>query len=185
MAFEKIEDAERERVEKLLYKSIIEEYQKNKISEEYYQYEVILQKRTFITDMTDQELKDTVHLAVDVMEELKEINNDGLYKEKFANHLKEVGADSGKGWELMQVLKIWQIFLTEQMKKIIAEIDKTQRVGGAWAMLLANPELESAILSVYKIIVDNFDNPKLYYHSADFLIRAIMNMHGQACCNED
>ena len=85
----------------------------------------------------------------------------------------------------MQVLKIWQIFLTEQMKKIIAEIDKTQRVGGAWAMLLANPELESAILSVYKIIVDNFDNPKLYYHSADFLIRAIMNMHGQACCNED
>lgn len=181
MDFEKIEDADREKLEKLLYKSTIDEYRKTKISDEYYQYEVILQKRKFLTDMTNQELKDTVHLAIDVMEELKEINNDGLNKEKFANHLKEVGADSGKGWELMQVLKMWQFLATEQMQEIIAEVDKAQRVGGAWAMLLANPELESAILSVYKIIVDNFDDLKLYYHSTDFLIRAIMNMHGETC----
>lgn len=181
MFFEKIEDADRERLEKLLYKSTIDEYRKTKISDEYYQYEVILQKRKFLTDMTNQELKDTVRLAIDVMEELKEINNDGLYKEKFANHLKEVGADSGKGWEVMQVLKMWEFLATEQMKEIIAEVDKAQRVGGAWALLIANPQLHSAVLSVYKIIVDAFDNQKLYYHSADFLIRAMMNMHSQAC----
>ena len=181
MVFEKIKDDEREQLEKLLYEGTVEEYRKTKISNGYYQYEVILQKRKFLTDMTDQELKDTVHLAIDLMEELKEINNSGLSKEKFENHLKEVGADSGKGWELMQVLNIWQIFATEQMKEIIVEVDKAQRVGGAWAMLLANPELESAILSVYKIIVDNFDDLKLYYHSTDFLIRAIMNMHGETC----
>lgn len=51
MAFEKIEDADRERLEKLLYKSTIDGYRKTKISDEYYQYEVILQKRKFITDM--------------------------------------------------------------------------------------------------------------------------------------
>lgn len=181
MAFEKIKDDEREQLEKLLYESIIEEYRKTKISDCYYQYKVILQKRKFLTDMTNQEMKDTVRLAIDVMEELKEINNNGLSKEKFENHLKKVGADSGKGWELMQVLNIWQFLATEQMKKIIAEVDKAQRVGGAWAMLLANPELESAILSVYKIIVDNFDDLKLYYHSTDFLIRAMMNMHGETC----
>lgn len=184
MVFEKIKDDEREQLEKLLYEGTVGEYRKTKISNGYYQYEVILQKRKFLTDMTDQELKDTVHLAIDLMEELKEINNNGLSKEKFENHLKEVGADSGKGWELMQVLNIWQIFATEQIKEIIVEVDKAQRVGGAWAMLLANPELESAILSVYKIIVDNFGDQKLYYHSTEFLIRAMMNMHGQSC-NED
>ena len=160
MAFEKIKDDERESLEKLLYKSIIEEYRKNKISEGYYQYEVVLQKTKFLTDLTDQELKDTVRLEKD---------------------LKEVGADSSKRWELMQVLNIWQIFATEQIQKIIVEVDKAQRVGGAWALLIANPKLKSAILSVYQIIVDDFDNPQLYYHSTDFLTRAMMNMHGQAC----
>lgn len=181
MAFEKIKDDEREQLEKLLYESTVGEYRKAKISDGYYQYKVILQKRKFLTDMTDQELKDTVHLAIDLMEELKEINNNGLSKEKFEKDLKEVGADSGKGWELMQVLKMWQFLATEQMKEIIAEVDKAQRVGGAWAMLIANPQLHSAVLSVYKIIVGAFDNQKLYYHSADFLIRAMMNMHSQAC----
>ena len=181
MVFEKIKDDERERLEKLLYKSIIEEYRKNKISEGYYQYEVVLQKTKFLTDLSDQELKDTVHLAIDLMEELKNINNNGLSKEKFEKNLKEVGVDSGKRWELMQVLNIWQIFATEQIQKIIVEVDKAQRVGGAWAMLIANPKLKSAILSVYQIIVDDFDDPKLYYQSTDFLTRAMMNMHGQAC----
>lgn len=181
MAFEKIEDDERERLEKLLYKEIIGEYRETKISDEYYQYKVILQNKKFMTDLTNQELKDTVHLAIDLMEELKDINNNGLNEEKFEENLKKVGADSGKGWELMQVLNIWQIFATEQIKKMIVEVDKAQRVGGAWAMLIANPQLKSAILSVYKIIVDNFDDSKLYYHSTDFLIRAMMNMHSQAC----
>ena len=168
MAFEKIKDDEREQLEKLLYESTVGEYRKAKISDGYYQYKVILQKRKFLTDMTDQELKDTVHLAIDLME-------------KFEKGLKEVGVDSGKRWELMQVLNIWQIFATEQIQKIIVEVDKAQRVGGAWAMLIANPQLKSAILSVYQIIVDNFDDLKLYYHSTDFLIRAIMNMHGETC----
>lgn len=181
MDFEKIEDAERERLEKLLYDATIEEYRKAKISDGYYQYKVILQNREFLTDMTDHELRDTVHLAVDVMEELKDINNNGLNEEKFETYLKEVGADSGKGWELMQVLKMWQFLATEQIQKIIVEVDKAQRVGGAWAMLIANPQLHSAILSVYKIIVDNFDDQKLYYHSTEFLIRAMMNMHGETC----
>ena len=83
MAFEKIKDDEREQLEKLLYESTVGEYRKAKISDGYYQYKVILQKRKFLTDMTDQELKDTVHLAIDLMEELKEINNSGLSKEKF------------------------------------------------------------------------------------------------------
>lgn len=181
MAFEKIKGVERERLEKLLYKEIIGEYRETKISDEYYQYKVILQNKKFMTDLTDQELKDTVHLAIDLMEELKEINNNGLNKEKFETYLKGVGTDSGKRWEVMQVLEMWKFLATEQMKEIIAEVDKAQRVGGAWAMLIANPQLKSAILSVYQIIVDDFEDSKLYYQSADFLVRAMMNMHGQTC----
>lgn len=48
-------------------------------------------------------------------------------------------------------------------------------------MLIANPQLKSAILSVYQIIVDDFGDQKLYYHSTEFLIRAMMNMHGETC----
>ena len=49
----------------------------------------------------------------------------------------------------MQILGIWNSIKTEQLLELISKLDRVRRVGGAWAMLIANPCLISAIYAVY------------------------------------
>ena len=87
MKFEKISQEDREKLERRLYKTIVEEFRREKIKDGYYKYIVSLQEFKFITDITDNELKESISIAVDTMEELKKINNnDGMNKKK----LKEI-----------------------------------------------------------------------------------------------
>lgn len=53
-----------------------------------------------------------------------------------------------------------------------------QRVAGAWAAIIANPVVISAITIVYEIQVDKFDDEELYAQGAYFVTRAIMKMRG-------
>ena len=81
MKFEKISQEDREKLERRLYKTIVEEFRREKIKDGYYKYIVSLQGFKFITDITDNELKESISIAVDTMEELKKINNnDGMNK---------------------------------------------------------------------------------------------------------
>ena len=86
MKFEKISQEDREKLERRLYKTIVEEFRREKIKDGYYKYIVSLQEFKFITDITDNELKESISIAVDTMEELKKINNnDGMNKSKRLN----------------------------------------------------------------------------------------------------
>lgn len=67
----------------------------------------------------------------------------------------------------MQILGIWNSIKTEQLLELISKLI-VRRVGGAWAMLIANPCLISAIYAVYDRIVDSFDNDDLYMQSVFF-----------------
>lgn len=68
---------------------------------------------------------------------------------------------------------------SEEVVKIICEIDVVRRVGGAYAMLISNSGLKSAIYVVYEVLVDKFDDENLYRQSAYFMLRAIMRMHSE------
>ena len=61
----------------------------------------------------------------------------------------------------------------------MAECECVQRVGGAWAMILARPMLINAICAVYEQLVDKFDDDEMYLISGFFLLRAIMKMRGE------
>lgn len=63
------------------------------------------------------------------------------------------------------------------MVKLIAQIDTTRRVGGAYAILISNPGLIGAICAVYEQLVDRFDDDEMYDLSGYFLLRAIMKMN--------
>ena len=173
MKFEKISKKAREKLEKIIYKTIVEEFRTEKIKESYYQYSIKLQDTIFVTDMTDDELKESINIACDVMEELKKINNGGMDKKK----LKEI-QDKEYTDELFETLDIWNAIATEHLKELLNRADVVQRVAGAWAAIIANPVVIRAITIVYEIQVDKFDDEELYAQGAYFVTRAIMKMRG-------
>lgn len=123
---------------------------------------------------TDNELKESISIAVDTMEELKKINNnDGMNKKK----LKEIQDKEHRG-EPFETLNIWNAIVTEQLKELLNRACEVQRVAGAWAALIAGPTVMSAIDIVYETEVDEFDNEELYTQGAYFILRTIMKMHG-------
>lgn len=131
-----------------------------------------LYEKYSVRDMN--ELKESISIAVDTMEELKKINNnDGMNKKK----LKEIQDKEHRG-EPFETLNIWNAIVTEQLKELLNRACEVQRVAGAWAALIAGPTVMSAIDIVYETEVDEFDNEELYTQGAYFILRAIMKMHG-------
>lgn len=171
--FEAISTEARKEIEEAFYKSIIEEFRKEMIEEFYYRYEVVVHDTVFQTYMTDDELKKSIELTLDLIEELKEINNNGIDR-KTLDKIEESINDSNR---VSRTMAVYHEFCSDKMHLIIAELDVVRRVGGAYAMLIANPVLISGIYAVYDRLVDNFDDENLYLQSAYFLLRAVMKMH--------
>lgn len=179
--YEKISETERNEMQDELFNTVVDCFRKERLEDGFYKYEVPFQDIQFVTAMTDKELKDCARLTIDLMEELKNINNNGLDKtafEKVEQHSENLGN------KVAQVLKIWNTMSTDELIRIMNEIDFVRRVGGAWAMFISNPGLISAIVSVYDVLVDHFDDEELYITCSYFLYRAVMKMHSNEIENE-
>ena len=172
--YEKISETKGNEIQNELFNTVVDCFRKEKLEDGFYKYEVPLQEIRFVTAMTDEELKDSARLTIDLMEELKNINNNGFDKAAF----EKVDQDS-KNLEnkVAQVLRIWNLMSTDELICIMYEIDSVRRVGGAWAMFISNPGLISAVVSVYDVLVDHFDDEELYVTCSYFLYRAVMKMH--------
>ncbi len=175
--FDAITTEEHTEIEEALIKAVNDEFRREEISENYFKYIVELQSNRFITAMSIDEVEESAKLTVDILEELKNINNSGINRLELEKIEKEKNRNETEGGSVMQVLDIWNCFKTDRLSEIISELDRVRRVGGAWALLLANPCLISAIYAVYDRIVDSFDDDDLYLQSAYFLMRAVMKMH--------
>ena len=55
-----------------------------------------IQDAAFTTEMTENEIKTSARLTIDILEELKNINNTGLNKEKFNTLLKQYTTENEK-----------------------------------------------------------------------------------------
>lgn len=121
MKFEKISQEDREKLERRLYKTIVEEFRREKIKDGYYKYIVSLQEFKFITDITDNELKESISIAVDTMEELKKINNnDGMNKKK----LKEIQDNSCSGIFIFTSSDAWKDLFFNYRRRILENVGK-------------------------------------------------------------
>lgn len=174
-SFGKVSAEFRKEIEESLKMTIIENFQKGAVEEGFYKYEVQLQSINFVTYMSHEELEKSIELTIDLMEELKTINNGGINAQMLKEKVTNIETQYQDKWKLPLVL-CSEIF-TEKMYEIIGNIDVIRRVGGAYAMLISNPCFKSAIYAVYERLVDNFDDEELYCQSAYFLVRAVMRMH--------
>ena len=100
-----------------------------------------IQDAAFTTKMTENEIKTSARLTIDILEELKNINNTGLNKEKFNTLLKQYTTENA---EITSYLGIWdEVFRTEKIQLIFSEIDRIKQVGGAYAAILAHPQTDT------------------------------------------
>lgn len=180
-SFEKVSVEFRKEIEEVLKMTIIENFQKEMVEEDFYKYEVQLQSIKFVTYMSNEELEKSVELTIDLMEELKILNNDGMNAQMLQEKITNIEMQYED--ELMRHIALWNEIFTERIHKIIGKINVIRRVGGAYAMLISNPCFKSAIYAVYERLVDNFDDEELYCQSAYFLVRAVMRMHSNEIQN--
>lgn len=155
----------------------INDFRKELSTENTYKYELELQGCRFITYLSEEEINESVNYAIDLMEELKEINNNGFGEQQFNELVTEVKnkTDSQVGI----FMAIYNEFCTERLSEKITEISEFRRVGGAFAMLIEQPILISSITAVFEKVVDNFDDEELYTFAVYFLARAILRMHSE------
>lgn len=180
--YAKINEEERRALEQEWYECVVRDYRKEMVESDFYKYEVIIQNIKFITYMTEDELKLSAGFAVDLLEELKNINNNGINRKVYEQIMRE--KEQEEETNIFRVIGIWNKISTDGMTKLVAKIDMTRRVGGAYAMLLANPGLISAICAVYEQLVDQFEDEEMYDLSGYFLLRAIMKMNSNECKDE-
>ena len=177
LIYSMMNDEERKDVEDILFDAVEKHLLVEKNAGGYSKYIFELQGIEYETYMNEVELNKSIALTVELMEEMKGMNNGGvdkIYLEQLEQSVQkeistyEFGKDSG--FDSLLALKEIE---TDRIKTIIVELDQVRRVGGTYALLLANPCLRSAIYAVFYRLVDCFDDKDLYINSAYFMLRAI------------
>ena len=142
-----------------------------------YKYDVMIQEQRFITYMTDAGLREAARYALELLEELKNINNSGMNKAAFEELEKAVEKETES--DIIRVLSVWGKISTEKTAELIAKIEVLRRVGGAFAMFFARPMFCNVLYAVFDVTVDRFDDEEWYWASGFFLLRAIMKMNSE------
>ncbi|MBR5565667.1 MAG: hypothetical protein IKW08_05810 [Roseburia sp.] len=177
-----LNEKERRRLVEEWYECIVRDFRKEIVKDDFYRYEVIIQNIKFITYMTDEEVRLSAEFAIDLLEELKRINNNGIKRNVYEEIMGEMEREEESN--IFRVIGIWNKISTEEMAKLFTKINMARRVGGAYAILIANPGLISAICAVYEQLVDRFEDEEMYNLSGYFLLRAIMKMNSSECEDE-
>lgn len=156
----------------------IERYcETGKTKGEYKEYIVPLQGHKFRMLMNQEELNASIEYTIYILEELKQINENGVSRNtllKLNGEMKEKYQEWGTGFHSVMILKKVQ---TDRLVMLMEEIEAICKVGGAYQMLLAHPSFASAVYAVFEHLIDAFDDEELYLQSAFFLLRAIFKIN--------
>lgn len=184
--FEPISKEEREILEEALVTAVKEQFQKVQKENEYFQYDVELQSIKFRTYMTHEQLKQAASYTVDILEEMKEINNSGVNRAKFEEIKESVPKKFENNYEMLRqvchAVEVMKKISTETLDRLVDEIAELRNVGGAYWMLMSHPAFKQALFAVYDVIVDRFEEKEernWYDISAFFLMRAIMRVRSE------
>ena len=172
--YQAITEEDRAEIEDDLYNQMLKDSweERKEKHEEYLVCYCTVQNTSFVSGITTDELKVATKLVIDILEELKKLNNAGLNKEKFKKLFKQYIT---KEDDIDGYFKLWdKAFNVEKLYYLFFVADKIRRVGGAYAAIIAHPKLTQLIIAVYDVLVDSFDDEDLYWTCAYFLLRGIM-----------
>ena len=175
--FERINDLVRKKLEREYYWKMLDLFLVEKMDDGFHKYELGSEEDSYIRYVTDKELMEIIKLAIDMLEEMKVMNNSGVDRSELDRILEEEKAREEN--EYLHKLYAWERIKTDRMRNIIEEIDKVARVAGAWALIIGNPSLCSVAYGVYDKLVDDFDNEEWYWKCGFYLTQAILRMYGK------
>ena len=143
-----------------------------------YRYVVRLMGQKFAVHMSDEELANAIDYAIDILEEMKNINNAGMHKREFEALVAEM---KGKTMEkLLSVLNTREKIATEKMEKLVIQIEEFRKVNDLCAIFITRPVFGNELLWLYSTLVDRFDDAKWYLEGGFFLLCAIMKINSYA-----
>lgn len=165
----------RKRLEQDVFEKAVKELKKKEIGKELYEFDITIQKIKCISYLSKNELKKSVHMVIDILEELKKLNNSGMDKSQLEKIEKKV--ESIQDY-VMQTFQIWNKISTENLEKLIEQTLEIRNVNFTTAIIFDRPKMISAIISVFFMQVDKFDDEELYELSVWFLLRTFMCLGG-------
>ncbi len=174
--FEKIDNELRKEIESEYYSTMLEMFRVEKMDDGYHKYQFGHEEDIYIRYVTNNELREAIKLAIDMLEEMKIINNSGVNRTELNRILEKEKAREEN--EYLHRLYAFERIKTDRLKNIIKEIDKVARVAGTWALIVGNPSLCYVAYGVYDKLVDDFDNEEWYWKCGFYLVQAIMRMYG-------
>ena len=83
LTFNPITKSYRKQLEKDLYEAIISQFREEEVEKDCYSYNIYLNRSFYKKKIWDDEIKDAIICAIDIMEAMKKRNNAGLDKKRF------------------------------------------------------------------------------------------------------
>ena len=173
MPFTMLDENQKRELQEGIRKIIADQKEKN-LDDGFSLYRIKFKDKEFGAIVSEDELDKVSAIAIEMAEELKNINNSGMTRAEVAKLDKKIADETNV---IKQKLEYPMEFYTERMNDLIIEAANTMRVGGTYYMLVAKPLIISAILAVYRVIVDKFDDEELYDSGVYMLARMILKMH--------
>lgn len=137
-------------------------------------YDVHANNLHFICTYSDEEIEMIADLCLELLEELRRINEAGYTKEDML----AAKTINRKGFEdFFDCYRIYETFRTERIENIIDRLGETTRVGDAYYLMVSKPTFISGICAVFDVIIGRFEDAELYFSALFMLIRVAMHMH--------
>lgn len=137
-------------------------------------YEVYARNLHFVCYYTDDEIERIAEQCLELLEELRRINEEGYTKTEMEKVEEQVQKEK---MDFLNPVRVYNSFYTQKTDDIIYRLGEITRVGGAYYMILSRPTFITGIYSVFNAIIDKFDDAELYFSSLYMLIRVAMHMH--------
>ena len=149
------------------------------------EYTVGIHDFTFHTYMTNKELEDSVHCAIDILEECKNCvffieNKESVIKEieDLVKEEKSEQTSEGVMRHFLHMMELYDRLTTDKLKTLVDETETTRRVGGAYKMLVSHPEFAGSIVSVIGMLLGQKElDEELYIFTIYFITRYIMKIN--------
>ncbi|SEB04346.1 hypothetical protein SAMN02910384_03189 [Pseudobutyrivibrio sp. ACV-2] len=136
-------------------------------------YRLPYRDEEFDVYVSEEEKNKVIVLSINLMEELKSLANSDYTKEGLKQLLSQVNGEPSaiKSTLLMESIQ------TPNIKALVAEAAETVRVGGAYLMFVARPEIAQLLFVTLYGMIDKFDDEFMYDGSTFLIVRGILNMH--------
>ena len=172
--YDLLTEEEKEQLVGIFFEKLKEDRNEKPDADGRYTYRIELQDKRFEGNFTDNQVQTLIEMAIDVVEELKKINDGGFDSRRLTEILKNY--EEKENDEFTAILMVAESFITERIQQIIDELCELFQADGAFKFMMLNPFMKSTIFNIFEYSIDRLDESNMYFTVVYFLLRAEMQI---------